>query len=490
MSTLPTQRIGAAAAAALAAAAVGCGWLGSEASPEDEAHLARGWSAFLDGLEGGRENVRDPWRLGEGPGGRELAEGHRYLLGHLARIIERETLQHPDLPYFQRSVRMLSKWTIDNPDTLYLTAPIAPEGTYRITGRAADTTGWRTGARAGLEPKAPRVVTFQTTTAMVGQTGSLEEFATCRNQTLGAVRHFEIEPDAAGRFEILVAPERPAGHDGPFLPTRATLDCTDREGNTETRERVATQVNVREIFSDWDRETALELDIARIDVPTPQRPPTDPQQMGEALERIGTRLENQIRFWNGLHELGLEVLGDRNLDGRRNLPLNGINPPAPPFIAGGTAGAGQLYAAGTFDLARDQALLVRVEAPNEPYYQGFQLANLWGESLDQASYVSSLTASQLPPASDGARYYVVAHEDPGVPGWLDTTGLRQGTLSMRFVYETAPDEAALPRAAAELVPLDEVRARLPADTPQIDPATRREQIARRQAHIRRRFRQY
>ncbi|MCP4038483.1 MAG: hypothetical protein GY733_16195, partial [bacterium] len=389
-------------AAALLAAAVslsGCGWVGSDASREDEAVLEHGFRVFIEGLEDARENVRDPWRLAPGPGGRDLAEGYRYLLGHLARIIERETLQHPDLPYFQRSVRMLSKWTIDNPDTLYLTAPISPEGTYRIAGRAADTTEWETGERTRRWPKAPRVVTFQTTTATIGQTGSLEEFATCRNQTLAAVRHFEIDPDEEGRFEILLAPQRPAGHEGLFLPTKAHLDCTDREGNRETQERLATQVNVREIFSDWDHEMALELDIVRVDVPAPRRPPTDPSQIGRSLERIGTQLANQIRFWNDLHELGLEVQGDRNFDDRLNFPLNAMNPPAPPFIAGGTAGAGQLYAAGTFVLDADQALIVRVEAPAEPHYQGFQLANLWGESLDQASYISSLTTSQLPRAS-------------------------------------------------------------------------------------------
>ncbi len=452
--------------------------------------LDRGWRAFIEGLEAGREEVRHPWLQGPAPEGRDLAEGYRYLLGHLVRIAEFEAIQHADVPYFQRYVRMMSKWTIDNPDTLYLGAPIDPSGRYRVEGRVADTREWRTGERADVFPKAPRVVTFQTTTAQVGQTGSLAEFATCRNQTLGAVRHFQIEPDAEGRFEILIAAERPADYEGLFLPTRAAMRCRDREGNTVTREREATSLNVREIFSDWDRERALELEIVRVDGPTRQRPPTDPEAMGEVLTQIGAQVPNQIRFWNRLHEQGLEVLDDRNGDGRQSLPLNGINPPSPPFIAGGTAGAGQLYAAGTYQLEEDQALIVRVEAPHEPYYLGFQLANLWGESLDQASYVSSRTGGQLPVASDGARYYVVAHRDPGVLGWVDTTGIRHGTISMRFIYEHTPEGEALPSATARLVGVDEVRSLLPQDTPQIDRAARLEEIARRQSHIRRRFRQY
>lgn len=468
----------------------GCGVFGSEASDEDEAQLERGWRGFVDGLEAAREAVRDPWRFAPGPGGRELAEGYRYLLGHLARVIESETLQHPDLPYFQRYVRMLSKWTIDNPDTMYLVAPIDPEGSYRISGRAADTTEWRTGERGRPWPKAPRLVTFQTTTAVIGQTGSLEEFGTCRNQTLGAVRHVDIHPDASGRFEIRVASERPPGYEGLFLPTKARLECTSRDGETSSRDRVAVNVAVREIFSDWDAELPLELEIVRLDAPGRSRPPTSPEQMGEALSAIGSEVANQIRFWNDLHELGLEVHGDRNLDGRENVPRNGMNPPQPPFIAGGTAGAGQLYAAGRFELAPEEALLVRVESPVEPHYQGFQLANFWGESLDQASYTSSLTAHQLPEASDGARYYVVARQDPGVPGWVDTTGLARGMISMRFVFPETPAENALPQIHAELTTLAALREKLPADTSQVTPEERRAEIARRQAHIRRRWRQY
>jgi hypothetical protein len=470
---------------------LGCGLFGSESSSEDEAALEQGWGAFIGGLEEAREAVRDPWRLAPSPGGRELAEGYRYLLGHLARVIESETVQHTDLPYFQRYVHMLSKWTIDNPDAMYLVAPIDAEGTYRISARAADTTEWRTGERGRPWPKAPRVVTFQTTTALIGQTGSLEEFATCRNQTIGAVRHVDIVPDADGRFEILVAPDRPAGHEGLFLPTRARLDCLDREGKVAaTNDRTAVAIAVREIFSDWDAEVPLELEIVRIDAPGRSRPPTDPEQMGEALSAIGNEVANQIRFWNDLHELGLEVHGDRNMDGRRNMPLNGLNPPRPPFIAGGTAGAGQLYAGGTFELGPDEALIVRVESPVEPQYQGFQLANYWGESLDQASYTSSLTGQQLPLASDGARYYVVAQRDPGVPGWVDTTGLARGAISMRFIFPEAPAEDALPQVSAELAPLDALRQKLPEDTPIVTQEVRREQIARRQAHIRRRWRQY
>ena len=85
---------------------------------------------------------------------------------------------------------------------------------------------------------------------------------------------------------------------------------------------------------------------------------------------------------------------------------------------------------------------------------------------------------------------MVSLEDPGVPGWVDTTGLSRGMISMRFVFREAPPEGALPQLTAELTTLAALPEKLPADTPTVTPGERRAEVARRQAHIRRRWRQY
>ena len=182
--------------------------------------------------------------------------------------------------------------------------------------------------------------------------------------------------------------------------------------------------------------------------------------------------------------------GDRNQDGKQALPQNDINQPSPPFIAGGTAGAGQLYSSGVFELPDDQALVVRVEAPIEPHYIGFQLSNLWGESPDQANYVSSQTGTQNPIASDGARYYVISKRDPGTPGWLSTTGLAKAAMAMRFIYSEAVPRDQLPSTKTFTVNVDRVRDVMPADTPVVTSGERRRQVDSRQRHIQRRWRQY
>ena len=452
--------------------------------------LTEGWVGFLEGLDEARRGIEDPTYYPPAPTDRNLAEGYRYLLGHLARIIEAQTQRSPDFPYFQRSVRMLSKWTIDNPDTMYLSASIDADGIYRIRGRALDTSQWRTSERDRSDPRAPRVVIFQTTTAVVGQTGQLAEMRSCRNQTLDSIDQFEIEPDEEGRFEILVAARRPREYEGYFLASRAEAPCPTPFGTTTYRMRDATQLSVRETFSEWNDEVPLELEIVRLDMRGAPRPPRTSAEMGLHLGEIGRLVGNQIKFWNRLHELGLEVKGDRNGDGRLAIPRNDLNPPSPPFIAGGTAGAGQLYSAGVFDLEDDEALVVRVEAPIEPHYVGFQLGNLWGESLDQANYVSSQTGSQNPIASDGARYYVISNRDPGTPGWLDTTGLAKVTMSMRFIFRDPPPREDLPTVKTFATKIGNVLDILPEGTRIVTPSDRRREVDARQRHIQRRWRQY
>ena len=220
------------------------------------------------------------------------------------------------------------------------------------------------------------------------------------------------------------------------------------------------------------------------------RPPRTSAEMGLHLGEIGRKLANQIAFWNLFHEFALEVKGDRDGDGRMALPLNDMNQPSPPFVAGGTAGSGQLYAAGIYELEPDEALVVRVVAPIEPHYVGFQLGNLWGESPDQANFVSSATGAQNPVASDGARYYVVSERDPGTPGWINTTGLSKVTMSMRFIFRKNPARDEMPTIKTYATKIENVRDHLPPDTRKVSPDDRRREVYRRQRHIQRRWRQY
>jgi len=458
--------------------------LGTTDAHANEA-LEESWGEFMRGLAEAQASLTDPAAFPPKSTDRNLSEGYRYLLAHLDRMIETELRQDPRYPEFNRSVDMLRKWTGENPDAMYLKAPLDATGIYRVIGRAANAREWQTSERGLPGPKAPRLVTFQTITALPGTTGELAEMSSCKNQTLDFVNSFELELDEEGRFEILIAPERPADYSGNFLRSRKFMPCP---GHAEESLRDARWLSVREIFSDWERESTLDLEILRLDAIGERRPPLTAAVMGEKLRAIGRKLPNQIRFWQQVQEFALEVRRDVNGDGHRPLPVNGINQPAPPFTAGGVAGAQQLYASGIFELADDEALVIKVAAPVEPHYIGFQLNNHWFEGPDQQNYTSSLNGHQLPVSSDGSRYYIIAHEDPGVQGWVDTTGLEEGTLAMRFVYRENPPSERLPRAEATLIKLGTLSEVLPEDVPTVSAEQRRSEIAVRQSHIKRRWR--
>lgn len=73
-----------------------------------------------------------------------------------------------------------------------------------------------------------------------------------------------------------------------------------------------------------------------------------------------------------------------------------------------------------------------------------------------------------------------------MPNWLDTTGLRRGLFFLRFQgLSQAIAKEDLPEA--KLLKIQDIRRLLPADTPAVDAAARRKQLAARQEQLRRRY---
>jgi hypothetical protein len=206
------------------------------------------------------------------------------------------------------------------------------------------------------------------------------------------------------------------------------------------------------------------------------------------MERVGEIVGNQMRFWNEFYAVVLETYADMNGDGKRFMPRNDLNTPSFAAIQTGGGQTTNLYAGGVYELAANEALVIESRVPEPAAYEGFHLANLWGESLDFANHVTSLNRHQAVADADGAIRYVIAHRDPGVPNWLDTTGLGEGFMALRWTYSRKPER--LPTVAVKKVALDAVRGQLPPATGVVSPEERRAQIRVRQHHVQRRYRQY
>lgn len=419
------------------------------------------WTDMMAALNRARDAVDSPDLHAPPVTALGVAEGYRYLMGFAFSAIERAFHEDPAFPYFRRAIQPVDKATIDNADALYLSAAIDGAHNYLIRG--------------SLGPNAPHYLIFETHTVYAGDTGTLAELGPGGRVVTGMLDSATLLVDDGGRFEILLAPERPAGHTGNFIATAS-------DGNT------AGYVIARMLFHDWEHETCPDLHIAQIGAEGTHPAALTPSSTAARLRRTGELVENQMKFWNEFYDVVLEAHGDKNGDGITFMPRNALNAPMPANLATGGGQCTNVYSGGTYDLGPDDALLVELNVPVPPAYLGFHLSNLWGESLDYANHVSSLNGFQTEPDLDGRLRYVITGVDPQVPNWLDTAGHSQGFLTVRWTYSAPPAE--LPTATVTVISRDEVRKHLPESTRTVSADERREQIRIRQEHVQRRYRQY
>ncbi len=453
----------------------------------DKAQLLSAWDQLIADLQAARDVIDSPDQFAPPATGRVLAEGYRYLAGFLHHGVERGFFEDPEFPAFRNALSVYNKSTIDNADAIYFYAPIDGSKPYRIRGRVADCRHWRGEARLRGQPVAPQYLIFETASGpLAGDTGELSELAPGFRTGFGTLDSTRLEVGPQGELELLLAPEKPAGYRGNFICTRKP----PRTGDPAGAERFASYVSGRQLFYDWEQEEAVPLTITCLETAGRHPPPLDPRTTAQQLRRMGSIVRGQMKFWLHFYDVVLNCHGTHeNTRGSPYfMPVNGYNRPN---AASGETGGGMstnIYAGGLYDLAEDEALYVEATFTGEPVYTGMHLGNLWGESPDYANHQSSLNLFQMHMGEDRVQRWVVAHRDPGVQNWVDTTGLPRGYLSHRWAYETLPPEDQWPTITARVVPFDRVREQFPADMPVLTPEQRREAIRIRQEHVQRRFR--
>lgn len=451
--------------------------------------LRDAWNELITNLGEARNAIDDPelWAPPASP--RTLAEGYRYVLGYLYGTIARCLGPTVENPYFVRAIQPLNRTTIDNADAIYLTAPIDGNYSYTIRGRAADTGHWRGEQAPEGTRKAPHYVIFEAPSGFSGDSGSIKEMKPGSRANCDLLDSTTLQVDDNGRFEILLAPEKPEGFEGNFMHTRKVRKRKLEDGTEVVREYVASQVMLRELFCDWENEDLLDLFIYRNDLLGRPIPEYNPEAAATQLRKVGEITRNQVHFWNEFYAVVCEAYGKIQGEGERFMPRNDFNKPNAASLATAGGMATNVYCGGMFDLAPDEALIVELNQPVEPIYLGFHLGNLWGESLEFASHQSSLNGVQGHRDPDNIYRYVIAHNDPGIANWVDTTGQPEGYMSVRWAYPEKPMDN-LPWATAKKVRFDEILQHMPADTKRVTPEERRQQIAIRQEHVQRRYRHH
>jgi hypothetical protein len=447
---------------------------------------------MIEQLQAARDAIDSPELMPAPSSDRNLAEGYRYLMGFVHSSIERSFFGDPNFPVFRNAVGVLNKGTIENPDAVYLMAPLDGRNSYVLRGRVGAHDHWRGGERASEGELAPQYLIFEVTDGCIaGDSGSLAELRPGVKAGTGSLDSSNIVVGADGGFEILLAPERPAGHAGNFIATKRIVKRPHPDKPNASLERYASYVSGRQLFYDWQRERAVHLTLTQIGNEGAHPEPYDSRTAAEQLVRAGEIVRGQMHFWNEFYTVLLETYGKRDgVDGERFMPRNKFNKPNAASAATGGGQSTNIYAGGVFELGPDEALICESHFEVEPQYIGFSTSNLWGESLDYANHQSSLNGFQADRDDDGGIRWVIAHRDPGIANWVDTTGHPEGFMSPRWAYSETPPSEKWPTVRATKVAFDDIADHLPAATRKVSPTERAAAVAVRQEHVKRRYRAF
>jgi hypothetical protein len=313
------------------------------------------------------------------------AEGHRYL-ARLARAGLEGFLEDADprAPILKRVVHETVKMGADNPDNVYQNASLSGAYEYRIVGNRGTVSYLAFGTQAGH----------------YGQGGGLPP--------TGFLEASQLEVEANGDFTIAVSVREQPGNWLPMAPETGVLI-------------------VRQTFLDRASEVLATLRIERTD--GPNRPlPLSATDVDDGLRNASTLVAGASMLFakwardfqkhsNALPRFDQEVSNQAGGD---------------PNIA---------YYHSHWQLQPDEALVIDVVPPQCRHWN-FQLNNYWMESLDYRFFTIHMNKHTARATEDGAVRIVVAHQDPGVPNWVDTVGHASGTMCFRWV---AADEQPVPR---------------------------------------------
>jgi hypothetical protein len=245
--------------------------------------------------------------------------------------------------------------------------------------------------------------------------------------------------------------------DGSFTVTADATPANGRRNHLYLPPGTAS-VLIRDTLVDWGSQLPNDLAIERIggqDAPARSRS----ELAQEAAREIVDVAATDLSF--------LQLLV--------KAPANQITPRIRP-LAWGLPGSG--IAMSLFSLQKDEALVVTLD-PLGASYLGFVVGDPWQRSVNYWSRTGSLNNHQVKPNPDGTITYVLAATDPGVYNWLDTGGLRDGTVTIRWEGLRPNADIGQGAKGVRVVPIASLATAVP-DAPRIDADGRRKLLAQRQ----------
>lgn len=360
--------------------------------------------------------------------GRQRAYLH--MMRMVIKSVEEDVLQDPDFPYF-RVIDFLARTGGDNPDQRYLMAPVRGGVAYRVWGNL--------GAAKRLEIQ-----------LYAGEPWAGE------GRSAGYLAFEDIEFAEDGSFSVELTPSE-------IQKTSVLHNPAD-----------ATTAMVRQIYDEWTDEYPGEVHIDRVGYEGEAKPQPTIEDIASRLSNAADNLYTSTTVWP-------EFVRERYVNKREANVLPGLSST---YQSGGVKGRWMTET--YFSVPKGKALVIKTW-PTRAVYQAIQLTDCYFASLEYANRITSLTSRQATQAPDGAIYYVVAQEDPGYANWLDTVGLSEGTVLLRYdgVRGDIPKEK---WPSAKLVDLDGLASVIPGfDQQKVSPLDRKTGLSERRKHIQVRF---
>ena len=284
-----------------------------------------------------------------------------------------------------------------------------------------------------------------------GLMNSCDEFAL-------AIREGFRHTDRPGTLAELTASDIGIGPGDEFT---LFLGGSGRESNRVPLPPGSVMCSVREYYFDWGEREPATWTIERV-AGQPETTASFTDHLGEALKLT----EQSLAYWADYMHSARARQEDNTFGSKVDVP-RGLQISQFLFCF--------------YDLEPDEALLVETETPDARYWS-FQLYGLQYFRPFDIGRPTSLNHLQMARVDDRVQV-VVAHRDPGVPNWLDTSGRRAALLNYRHFWG-----APLPSPRTRVVPVADVRDVLPPDTPTISTQQREAQILSRRRHLAWRFR--
>jgi hypothetical protein len=322
----------------------------------------------------------EEWNL---TGAEDISSAHRALMhmleGGIATMFEND----PKHPVFRRIVTPTRKFTGDNSDAIYYDAAVSPEHSYEVRGQMKGAVYVAITVEIGTE---------------AGGMGS---------KTAGAINNTEFDVSSDGDFRIYLGGKK-------------------REHNWLPLSKGASRITTRHYFETMDSAAAdpEQEPIMRIENLDPQSPPLyDDMTTATGIRRVAEFVRSRT--------LKQKPMSQSTPPAFLSLTPNAFPKPTPPGDMGLSA-VDAHYSMAPFLLGPDEALVIRGRWPEDCVFANVCLWNRFQQTYDYRNRNISLNRTQTKLKIDGSFVMVLAHQDPGVPNWIDTEGNPFGMVFWRY----------------------------------------------------------